>query len=55
MLRFTTPDVLIVDDLGPRALVTDEPEWIVLQLEAIFAKRALRKSDKYTADSRQFW
>jgi hypothetical protein len=25
MLRFTTPDVLIVDDLGLRALVTDEP------------------------------
>jgi hypothetical protein len=25
MLRFTTPDVLIVGDLGLRALVTDEP------------------------------
>jgi DNA replication protein DnaC len=46
MLRFTTPDVLIVDDLGLRALVTDEP----IDLHEIIRQRYERGSTISTSN-----
>jgi len=44
MLRLTTPDVLLVDDLGLRALVTDEP----IDLYEIIRQRYERGSTIFT-------
>jgi len=46
MLRFTTPDVLIIDDLGLRALVTDEP----IDLYEIIRQRYERGSTIFTSN-----
>lgn len=46
MLRFTTPDVLIVDDLGLRPLVSDEP----IDLYEIIRQRYERGSTIFTSN-----
>jgi DNA replication protein DnaC len=47
-LRFTTPDVLIVDDLGLRPLVTDEP----IDLYEIIRQRCEHGSTIFTSNAR---
>jgi DNA replication protein DnaC len=46
MLRFTTPDVLIVDDLGLRPLLSDEP----IDLYEIIRQRYERGSTIFTSN-----